>query len=77
MNYYEVYDRFSDELLAKGTARECRKQLGCASIDSFYALANRSRRGINNSYRVVILKGGETDYPVLGENGPDRNYRRE
>ena len=77
MNYYEVYDRFSDELLAKGTARECRKQLGCASIDSFYALANRSRRGINNSYRVVILKGGETDYPVLGENGPDRKYRRE
>lgn len=70
MNYYEIYDRYSDELLAKGTARECRKQLGCASLDSFYALANRARRGINQKYRVVIMKGGETDYPVLGENDP-------
>lgn len=75
MNYYEIYDRYSDELLARGTARECRKQLGCASLDSFYALANRSRRGINKNYRVVILKGGETDYPVLGENGPDQQMR--
>lgn len=70
MNYYEIYDRYSDELLAKGTARECRKQLGCASLDSFYALANRARRGINQKYRVVILKGGETDYPVLGKDDP-------
>lgn len=72
MNYYEIYDRYSDELLARGTARECRDQLGCASMDSFYALANRSLRGINRNYRVVILKGGQTDYPVLGENGPDK-----
>ena len=77
MNYYEVYDRYSDELLARGTARECRKQLGCASLDSFYALACRSRRGINKNYRVVILKGGETDYPVLGENGPDQQIQDE
>ena len=70
MNYYEVYDRYSDELLARGTARECRKQLGCASLDSFYALANRSRCGTNKNYRVVILKGGETDYPVLGKDSP-------
>lgn len=75
MNYYEIYDRYSDELLARGTARECRDQLGCASMDSFYALANRSKRGINKGYRVVILKGGETDYPVLGADGPDRQIR--
>lgn len=75
MNYYEVYDRYSDELLAKGTAKECRDQLGCSSMDSFYALANRSRRGINKNYRVVILKGGETDYPVLGKDGPDQKLR--
>ena len=75
MNYYEIYDRYSDELLARGTARECRDQLGCASTDSFYALANRSKRGINKNYRVVILKGGETDYPVVGADGPDRRMR--
>lgn len=70
MNYYAVYDRYSDELLAEGTARECMKALGCASLDSFYALANRSRRGINKKYRVVIKKGGEVDYPVLGKGSP-------
>ena len=75
MNYYEIYDRYSGELLARGTARECREQLGWASMDSFYALANRSKRGINKNYRVVILKGGETDYPVLGADGPDRQIR--
>ena len=70
MNYYEIYDRYSDELLARGTARECRKQLGCASLDSFYALAHRARRGINKTYRVVIKKGGQVDYPVLGKDDP-------
>lgn len=68
MNLYEVYDRQTDYLLARGTARECQKELGCSSIDSFYSLANRSLRGINKKYRVVITKGGDTDYPVLGKN---------
>ena len=58
MNYYEIYDAYSGELL------------GCASLDSFYALANRARRGINKKYRVVIKKGGQVDYPVLGKDDP-------
>lgn len=70
MNYYEIYDRYSDELLTRGNAAECRKALGCASLDSFYALANRARRGINKKYRVVIKKGGQADYPVLGKDDP-------
>ncbi len=68
MNLYEVYDKKTNELLARGTARECQKKLGCSSADSFYALANRSFRGINKTYRVVITKGGNTYYPVLGKN---------
>lgn len=70
MNYYEVYDARTGGLLAKGNARECKKALGCASLDSFYALANRSLRGINRAYKVVIKKGGEVDYPVLGKDDP-------
>lgn len=70
MNYYEIYDKASGIMIAKGTARECREQLGCSSIDSFYNLANRSRRGINSLYRAVIKRGGETDYPVLGPDTP-------
>lgn len=76
MNYYEVYDKASDILLARGTARECQKKLGCSSIDSFYALANRSFRGINKSYRVVITKGGNTDYPVLGKTHILKDWRK-
>lgn len=67
MNYYEIYDRRTEQLIAKGTARECRRTLGCASLDSFYALANRSERGINKKYIVKKMKGGDTDYPVLGK----------
>lgn len=70
MNYYEIYLADSGVLVAKGTARECKKQLGCASMDSFYALAARSIRGINKKYTVIRKKGGETDYPVLGSNDP-------
>ena len=70
MNYYEVYLADSGVLLARGTARECKKQLGCASMDSCYALATRSIRGINKKYTVIRKKGGETDYPVLGANDP-------
>lgn len=82
MNYYEVYDRYSDELLAKGTARECRKILGFASVDGFYCTVRRARNGISNKYRVVVMKGGETDYPVLGKNNmihrteEERNARK-
>ncbi len=70
MNYYEVYDAKSGRLLAKGNARECQKKLGCSSLDSFYALANRSVRGVNRKYSVVKKRGGEVDYPVLGKNDP-------
>ncbi len=70
MNYYEIYDAQTGELLARGNARECRKQLGCSSLDTFYALESRSRRGINKKYRVVRMKGGESGYPVLGKNDP-------
>lgn len=77
MNYYAVYDAESDSLLAEGNARECRKKLGCSSIDTFYTLVSRSARGINKKYRVVIKKGGEVDYPVLGKNDPlyDKNRK--
>ena len=70
MNYYEVYEKTTGRLLAKGNARECRKQLGCASLDSFYALVNRSIRGINKKYVAKMIRAGDTDYPVLGKDDP-------
>lgn len=82
MNYYEVYDAFTGDLLARGNARECQKQLGCSSVTGFYALESRARRGLNKIYRVEVMKGGETDYPVLGKDDPlhkmeaERNARK-
>ena len=70
MNYYAVYDAKTGILLAEGNAVECRRKLKCSSLDTFYALVNRSKRGINKKYRVVIKKGGEVDYPVLGKDDP-------
>ena len=55
MNYYEIYDRYSGELLTRGNAAECRKALGCASLDSFYALANRARLSLIR--KSVVLRG--------------------
>ena len=71
MNYYAIYDAKTEELLAEGNSRECRETLGCSSMDTFYALVNRSRRGINKSYKVVVKKGGESNYPVLGRKDPE------
>lgn len=65
MNYYKVMDAETGEVLAEGTARECRRKLKCASLDSFYALANRSIRGVNHKYKVEKCKGGQTDWPVV------------
>ena len=62
MNYYAVYDAKTGILLAEGNAVECRRKLKCSSLDTFYALVNRAKRGIK--------KGGEVDYPVLGKNDP-------
>ena len=70
MNYYAVYDVKTGILLAEGNAVECRRKLKCSSLDTFYALVNRAKRGINKKYRVVIKKGGEVDYPVLGKDDP-------
>ena len=67
MNYYEVYGKRSGNLLARGTARECREQLGLASSDSFYTIASRAMKGEHSIYTVKRFKGGETDYPVLGK----------
>ena len=75
MNYYEVYSKLG-RLLAKGNARECAKKLGCASIDCFYTIVQTTRQGTNKKYRVVTIKGGETDYPVLGKDHPFHKMER-
>lgn len=70
MNYYEVYDNKTGELLVKGNSRTCKNGLGCSSLDTFFTLVKNVEKGKNQKYRVVKIKGGESGYPVLGEDDP-------
>lgn len=67
MKYYEIYHNKTGTLLAKGTARECRKKMGCSTVDTFYALVSHCKTGRNSTYRVVVKESWETDYPVIGD----------
>lgn len=51
-NYYAVYLRKSDELVACGTSAECVKQMGLKSVDSFYCLISHVLGGYNRKYEV-------------------------
>lgn len=42
-----------------------------------YIRVRQARKGISNKYRVVVMKGGETDYPVLGINNPIHKMEEE
>lgn len=77
MNYYEIRLATNGKLIAKGNALECKRQLGCSSLDTFYSLASRSMRGINKKYNVIRLRGGDTTYPVLGKNDPIYKMKEE
>ena len=51
-NYYAVYLRKTDELVACGTSAECVKQMGLKSLDSFYCLISHVLTGYNRKYEV-------------------------
>ena len=51
-NYYAVYLRKTDELVACGTSAECVKQMGLKSVDSFYCLISHVLAGYNLKYEV-------------------------
>lgn len=70
MNYYELRSLETGELVVRGNARECAQFLGCNNMDTFYHIANHARRGLSKKYTAIIKKGGEVDYPVLGEKDP-------
>ena len=62
INYYTVYSNKTDEIVAFGTAEECTKQLGLASIDSFYCLMSRNRSGKLHKYTVLVDLIKDTSY---------------
>ena len=51
--YYTVYLNKTDEVIATGTAEECRKQLDLKSINCFHSLVSKSIKGIRDKYTIV------------------------
>lgn len=51
---YAVYDKKTDELLVSGDSKFCTRQLGLASVKSFYCLVSRCLSGKNNKYEVLV-----------------------
>ena len=57
MNYYTVYLRKTEQIVASGTARECTKTLGFCNVASFYSVVSKSTHGKAHRYDVVIDRG--------------------
>ena len=57
-NYYVIYDRKTEEVLASGYAKECAEQLNM-TMHSFYSMVSRVKSGTNVKYEVEIT---ENDY---------------
>lgn len=60
MNDYTVYLNKTDEIVATGTSRKCAASLGL-TLDSFYCMVSRVRRGKNQKYSVVTTEEDDSD----------------
>ena len=50
-HYYAIYLRKTDELVCCGTSEECAAAMN-RSVDSFYSMVSRVRKGTNRKYEV-------------------------
>lgn len=62
---YAVYDAKTDELLAFGTASECRDQMDMKNTYTFYETCSRVARGINKKYVVLVLDDIEDEESAI------------
>lgn len=55
ITWYTVYLAATDELVASGTAAECAKALGLASLNAFYCIVSHSHRNSKKYGKYQIL----------------------
>lgn len=53
-NYYAVYRKGNDEIVAFGNAEQCAKKLGLKNERQFYAFVSKTRSGIRKKYEVIV-----------------------
>ena len=51
--YYTIYSNESDEIIAFGSAEDCRKKLGYKNLEQFYAFVSKTRSGYRKTCTVV------------------------
>ena len=59
--FYIVRKRKDDSIVAVGTAEECVKIMGLASINSFRSIVAKNRSGTHTTYEIDIEKYDEED----------------
>lgn len=52
-NYYTIYERDTQEVVASGNAEECAKKMN-RSLHSFYSMVTRVRKEQNKKYEIEI-----------------------
>lgn len=68
-NYYGVYRKATDEIVAFGNAEQCAQKLGLKNARQFYAFVSKTRSGIRKKYEVIV-----DDDPWSEETDGDRAY---
>lgn len=53
-HFYIIRRRKDDSIAAVGTARECFKQMGLSSVETFRSIVSKNRKGIQNTYEIDI-----------------------
>lgn len=53
-HFYFIRRRKDDSIVAVGTARECVKQMGLSSVETFRTIVSKNRKGIQNTYEIDI-----------------------
>lgn len=60
-NFYFIRSRKDDSIVAVGTATECIKQMGFASMNSFNSMVSKNRAGVKQTYEIDIESIDEED----------------
>ena len=68
-NYYGVYRKATDEIIAFGNAEQCAQKLGLKNARQFYAFVSKTRSGLRKKYEVIV-----DDEPWQEDSDGDRAY---
>ena len=66
---YTVWNNYTDELVAFGTADQCTKAMGLTRTNGFYEMITNVRKGINKKYTVTAVIADKEQNNVCCNDG--------